>query len=86
MVFLVRAKSPNQILYMEYNMSVIVIGMDMPTNCFHCSLDTGEWRLEQDPHIYCRYTKTPVPYSEVPTDHRLPCCKLINVEGENSDE
>lgn len=57
-------------------MSVIVKGMEMPVNCFRCSLDSGVWKPEQGPFILCRYTKGKVDYDDVPTDRRLPCCGL----------
>lgn len=58
----------------------VVIGMDIPKNCFQCPLDRGEYRSEQNPFIACPYGI--LEYSKVSVDRRPYYCKLKELEDE----
>lgn len=58
----------------------IVPGERIPTNCFQCPLDRGEYRTERNPFIQCPYGI--LTYEKVPIDKRPDYCKLKELEDE----
>lgn len=58
----------------------IVPGEHIPSNCFMCPLDHGNYKTEQDPFIACPYGI--LKYSKVPVDRRPDYCKLKELEDE----
>lgn len=61
----------------------IVPGENIPSNCFMCPLDHGNYKMEQNPFIACPYGI--LEYSKVPTDKRPDYCKLKELEDESKE-